>query len=151
MVSLYRITGKTAPERIEFFEKMPKISSKFKAEIKERHGSGAFFLWNFDRKAPKVHFVIDGILKTNQTEENNMDLTTIMQLAQALGRIEQKQDRILKAIEDFFDDTETESEPAKPENPALAALMANLATNPEMKKALDQFGGIEGLKALGGL
>lgn len=153
MFRLFRINGTHKPDTLEFFEKLPKITSKFKEEIKERHGSGAFYLQDYSRKGTKTHFVIEGMTPKNNLEGNQMDSQTLITLASQLQRIEMKLDKVISILDDFFDsdqDGETPIDQPKPNDP-LAGILAGLAANPEMQKALAPLGGIEALKALGGL
>lgn len=151
MFRLYRINGTHKPDVLEYFEKLPKITAKFKEEIKEKHGSGAFFLRDYSGKGTKTHFVIEGLQNKNFTEgQTPMDIQTLMNLASQLQRIESKLDKIQSVLDDLFDVDETETaEPTKID--PTSSILAGLATNPDIQKALAPFGGIDGLKALGGL
>lgn len=151
MFSLYRLNGTKTPERIEFFEKLPKITASFKEQIKTRHGSGAFYLQHFSRKGEKTNFVIPGGINNKQGEE--MDSNLLMALAQSLQRIESKQDRIIAILDDLELETDEPGtfKTPEPATDPLAGLMTALSTNPEASKLLAQFGGIDAVKKLAGL
>lgn len=153
MFRLFRVNRDSKPDLLEYYNTLPKISAKFKEEIREKYGSGAFYLQEYGKNTKKNTFAIEGTTQKNG-ENHNMDMTTLLSLVKTLEEINIRTRNIEKKLDELFEEGEDVEE--KPETNILSSLglsgdqaaqVASLASaNPELAKALQTLQGLGGLK-----